>query len=253
MGIYAITGGATGIGAAIKQRLRNDGHTVIVADLKDADIIADLSSSDGRKQAIAGIVSASNGTLDGFVACAGVASHVPNKGLIAAVNYFGTTELVDGLSDALAANKGAALLVSSNSAPMPTDADFVDLLLAGDEDAAIKRAENIEGQAVYSGGKQAVARWMRRNIGRLTQQGIRINAIAPGYTQTPMTQAVEESEEYGQAIRDFMASIPVGRPGQPEDMANTAAFLLSDAAEFICGSVIFVDGGHDALLRPDSF
>ena len=159
----------------------------------------------------------------------------------------------EGLAELLGKSKGAAVLISSNSAPMSTDSKFVDLLLDGDENAALAHVEGIDGQAAYSGSKQAVARWMRRNINRFAQLGIRVNAIAPGYTQTPMTQAVEESEEYGQAIRDFMASIPVGRPGQPEDMAKATAFLLSDTASFICGSVIFVDGGHDAMLRPDQF
>ncbi len=253
MAVYAMTGGATGIGAAIKEQLRKGGHEVIVVDIKDADVIADLSNTEGRQKAIAGIRSACPAALDGFIACAGVATHVANKALIPAVNYFGTTELVDGLADLLASSKGAVLLVSSNSAPMSTDNDYVDLLLNNDEPAALSHVENIDGQAAYSGSKQAVARWMRRNVNRFAQQGVRINAIAPGYTQTPMTRAVEESEEYGQAIRDFMASIPVGRPGQPEDMANAAAYLLSDAASFVCGSVLFVDGGHDAMLRPDQF
>lgn len=253
MATYAMTGGATGIGAAIKESLCENGHKVIVADIKNADIIADLSSAEGRRAAIEGIQTAANGRLDGFIACAGVATHVPNKALIPAVNYFGTTELMEGLAELLGKSKGAAVLISSNSAPMSTDSKFVDLLLDGDENAALAHVEGIDGQAAYSGSKQAVARWMRRNINRFAQLGIRVNAIAPGYTQTPMTQAVEESEEYGQAIRDFMASIPVGRPGQPEDMAKATAFLLSDTASFICGSVIFVDGGHDAMLRPDQF
>lgn len=253
MATYAMTGGATGIGAAIKEQLRSAGHSVIVTDIKDADVIADLSNKEGRQAAVEGITAACNGVLDGFIACAGVASHVPNKKLIPAVNYYGTTELTDGVADLLASRQGSVLLISSNSAPMSTESEFVDLLLDGDETAALQFVEGIEGQAAYSGSKQAVARWMRRNVNRFAQSGVRINAIAPGYTQTPMTKAVEESEEYGQAIRDFMASIPVGRPGQPEDMANAAAFLLSEAASFICGSVIFVDGGHDAMLRPDRF
>ena len=45
----------------------------------------------------------------------------------------------------------------------------------------------------------------------------------------------------------------MGRPGEPEDIANAAGFLLSESAGFICGSVLFVDGGHDAMLRPDQF
>lgn len=253
MGMYAMTGGATGIGAAIKQRLRKNGHSTIVVDIKDADIIADLSTKAGRQSAISGIAEACGGALDGFIACAGVASHVPNKGLIPSVNYYGTTELLSGVAELLAKNNGSALLVSSNSAPMCSEDSYVDLLLDGDETAALEHVAGIDGQAAYSGSKQAVARWMRRNTSHFASMGVRVNAIAPGYTQTPMTRAVEESEEYGQAIRDFMATIPVGRPGKPEDMANAAEYLLSDAASFVCGSVIFVDGGHDAMLRPDQF
>ena len=253
MGNYAMTGGATGIGAAIKESLKNSGHDVVVVDIKDADIEADLSSSEGRLAAVNGIVERCGDGLDGFIACAGVGGHVPNKALISSVNYFGTTELVDGILNLLSLRNGAALLVSSNSAPMPTDSAFVDLLLEGDESKAATHAESMEGQQVYSGSKQGVARWMRRNISRISALGVRINAIAPGYTQTPMTRDVEESEQYGAAIREFLASIPVGRPGKPADMAAAAMFLLSEEASFINGSVLFSDGGHDAMLRPDEF
>jgi NAD(P)-dependent dehydrogenase (short-subunit alcohol dehydrogenase family) len=253
VGIYALTGGATGIGAAIKSQLLEQGHTVIVVDIKSADIEADLSSTAGRTAAIEALNSKAASGLDGFIACAGVASHVPNKALIASVNYFGTVDLVAGVKDLLAAKKGSVILISSNSAPMQTSSEYVELLLAGDEAGAGKVADAIEGQAVYSGSKQAVARWMRRNTADYARAGIRMNAIAPGYTQTPMTEAVAKDPNYSDAIKQFMDSIPVGRPGKPEDMANMVSFLLSPAASFVCGSVIFVDGGHDAMLRPDNF
>jgi NAD(P)-dependent dehydrogenase (short-subunit alcohol dehydrogenase family) len=80
-----------------------------------------------------------------------------------------------------------------------------------------------------------------------------MNAIGPGYTRTPLSQAVENDPTYGDAIKEFIATIPVGRPGLPEDMANAASFLLSDKAGFICGVMLFVDGGHDAAMRPDQF
>lgn len=81
--------------------------------------------------------------------------------------------------------------------------------------------------------------------------GITINAVAPGYIETPMTQAVANDATYGEAIRQFVASIPAGRPGLPEDVANLVEFLLSDKASFVCGALLFVDGGHDAMFRPD--
>jgi NAD(P)-dependent dehydrogenase (short-subunit alcohol dehydrogenase family) len=68
-----------------------------------------------------------------------------------------------------------------------------------------------------------------------------------------MTAAVKDDPNYGDAIRQFVASIPVGRPGLPEDMAKAVSFLCSDDAAFICGTVLFVDGGHDAMMRPDQF
>ena len=253
MKTYAMTGGASGIGAAIKQSLLDAGHQLIVVDIANADIEADLSSAEGRQAATDGICAAAPDGLDGFIACAGVGSHVPNLPLIAAVNYLGTIELVEGLRESLARKNGSVVLISSNSAPMDTNAAYVDALLAGDEAELAAQLEGMEGQTVYSGSKQAVARWMRRNTAEYAAQGIRMNAVAPGYTETPMTAAVKDDPNYGDAIRQFVASIPVGRPGAPEDMAKAVSFLLSDDASFFCGAVLFVDGGHDAMMRPDQF
>jgi NAD(P)-dependent dehydrogenase (short-subunit alcohol dehydrogenase family) len=253
MKTYAMTGGASGIGAAIKQNLLEAGHQLIVVDIANADIEADLSEPAGRQAAISSILASAPNGLDGFIACAGVGSHVPNLPLIAAVNYFGTTELVEGLRECLAQKNGAVVLISSNSAPMATNPGYVDALLAGDQAELATQLQSMEGQTVYSGSKQAVARWMRRNTAEYAQQGIRMNAVAPGYTETPMTAAVKDDPNYGDAIRQFVASIPVGRPGAPEDMAKAVNFLFSEDAAFICGSVLFVDGGHDAMMRPDQF
>jgi len=250
MGNFAITGGATGIGAAIRKRMMDDGHSVVVVDIQQADVVADLSNPTGRAVALAAIRERCNEGLDGFIPCAGVASQAPPK-LTTSLNYYGTVELVDGLRDLLSKNNGSVLLVSSNSAPMCDHPDYIEILLEQDEAAALVCADSINGHQAYSGTKQAIVRWMRRNINEFSAQGIRINAIAPGYTQTPMTKKVEEDPAYGPAIKEFMDSIPIGRPGQPEDMANAASFLLSNQASFITGSLLFIDGGHDAMIRPD--
>ena len=253
MKTYAMTGGATGIGAAIKESLTAAGHHLIVVDIKDADIEADLSSAEGRSTAIAAITAAAPDGLDGFIACAGVGSHIPDPSLISNVNYLGTTELVTGVADALAAKHGAVVLISSNSAPMCTNTAYIEALLDNDTDWLSTELASIDGHTAYSGSKQAVARWMRRNTAAYAARGVRMNAVAPGYTETPMTAAVKNDATYGDAIREFVASIPVGRPGAPEDMANAVNFLLSEEASFVCGSVLFVDGGHDAMLRADQF
>ncbi|WP_372796745.1 SDR family oxidoreductase [Litorivivens sp.] len=253
MGTYAMTGGATGIGAAIRQHLEGAGHRLIVVDLKAADINADLSSSTDREQAIQGIRAAAKDGLDGFIACAGVSGSVPVKSLIPSVNYFGAVELVEGLRDILARKRGAVVLISSNSAPMDTRQDYVDALLASDEQAAMAMAGETDGHSLYSGSKQALARWMRRNTQAYAAEGIRLNAVAPGYTRTPMTEGVAKDPAYADAIKQFLDSIPLKRAGESEDIAKAVSYLLSDDASFVCGSVLFVDGGHDAMLRPDTF
>lgn len=253
MGTYVITGGASGIGKAIAEQLKKEGHSTLAVDIQEADIVADLSSPEGRASAIEAIREATEDELQGLITCAGIGSHVPNNSLITKVNYFGSVDLIEGLREHLAAKKAAVLLVSSNSAPMETNPEFVESLLNNDAERACAVAEEMQGQPVYSGTKQAVTIWMRRNTASYAAQGIRMNAIGPGYTQTPLSAAVEDNPTYGDAIKQFIATIPIGRPGQPEDMADAASFLLSERAGFICGAMLFVDGGHDAMMRPDSF
>jgi NAD(P)-dependent dehydrogenase (short-subunit alcohol dehydrogenase family) len=253
MGSYIVTGGASGIGAAIKQQLEAEGNRVLAVDIQEADITANLATTEGREEARQGILEAASDGIAGLICCAGVGAHVPDRALITAVNYFGAVDLVEGLREALAAANAPVLLVSSNSAPMETQPAYVQALLAGDESGAAAIAADMPSQPVYSGSKQALTVWMRRNVQSYAAQGIRINAIGPGYTRTPLSAAVEDDPTYGDAIKQFIESIPVGRPGVPEDMAQAASFLLSDKASFICGAMLFVDGGHDAMMRPDSF
>ena len=66
-----------------------------------------------------------------------------------------------------------------------------------------------------------------------------------------MTAAVVQDETYGDLIKEFVASIPIGRPGQPEDVANLISFLLSPEGSYIAGSLIYCDGAHDAMMRPE--
>jgi len=252
MKTFALTGGASGIGAAIKTRLLDAGHKLIVVDVRDADIEADLGSPAGRQAAIDAVQALAPEGLDGLLACAGVGPFVPKLELLPAVNYFGAVELVAGLRNLLEKKHGGVILVSSNSAPMSSNEAYVDALLQGDQAAVTAAIEGMEGQPLYSGSKLALARWMRANAPDYAKSGVRMNAVAPGYIETPMTAATANDPVYGDAIREFVASIPIGRPGLPEDIANSVSFLFSEQASFICGSVLFIDGGHDALMRPDS-
>ncbi len=255
MSTYALTGGATGIGAAIKESLRAAGHDVIVIDLRDADVAADLSTPAGRDAAIAGIRERAADGLDGLIPCAGLGPHVDDKSLIVKVNYFGAVAVTEGVRDLLEKRRGSVVMISSNSAPMGHDDAYFECLMAGDEAGACARiaAMGNDGQAAYGGGKFALACWLRRNSQNWAQAGVRLNAVAPGFTSTPLTDAGLEDPQFGGLMKDFVDSIPIGRAGLPEDIAAGVRYLLSEDAGFVVGSILFIDGGHDALFRPDQF
>jgi gluconate 5-dehydrogenase len=98
--------------------------------------------------------------------------------------------------------------------------------------------------AAYTAAKGAVSALTRALAVELGPLGIRCNAIAPGYFRTDATAAVVESE-FGQAIRN---RIPLRRWGDPRDLGGIAAFLASDAASYVNGAVITIDGGLTAAL-----
>lgn len=254
MGIYAITGAATGIGAALKSQLLAAGHELVSVDIKAGDVIADLSTAEGREAAIAGIRERAPDGLDGFIPCAGLPPVARPLSLIAQVNYFAVVATVEGLKDLVAMKRGSVLIVASNSAPMiPRDDPFVDACLAGDELAACAHIETRDGHTAYAGSKRAVTTWMRRNIVSYARAGVRMNAVAPGITRTPLSEQVMSDDELGPAMQAFGKSVPLGGTAQPEQIANVMRFLLSEDANFVCGSVVFVDGGSDAMLRSDDF
>lgn len=254
MAQFVLTGGATGIGAAIKKNLLLKGHSCFVVDIKDADLVVDLSHQSDRQKAIDVINETFPDGIDGFIPCAGVGPNVVPHSLIAKINYFGSVELVEGLVDLLVKKSGSVVMISSNSASMAgTNQDYIRHLLNFDEQSAASLIDTLDGHNAYAGSKQAITRWMRKKSTEYAQKGIRINAVAPGIVQTPLTDGVMEDKLLGALMKDFGESVPLGRLGTPDDVANLVWFLLSGQAQYIHGSVLFVDGGHDAMLRPDEF
>jgi NAD(P)-dependent dehydrogenase (short-subunit alcohol dehydrogenase family) len=251
MSTYVLTGGATGIGAAIKARLKGAGHQVVVLDLREADIEVDLSEASQRQAAITALLDILPESIEGIITCAGVASHFPDLKKILSINYTGSIEIINGLRQRLAPGS-SVVMVSSNSAPLCQKPELVELLLEDQWQNIDTMLPEVSGHDCYSGSKQAVAKWMRKHAPEFAGQGIRLNAIAPGYTETAMTKAVADDPQYGDAIRQFVASIPMQRPGYPEDMADAVEFLLSDKASFVAGSMLYIDGGHDAMFRHKS-
>lgn len=253
MKTYAITGSATGIGAEVKKMIAECGDKIITVDIKDADIIADLSTPEGREIAIEAIHKEAPDGLDGFIPCAGLGPQVPDTALVISVNYFGAKVLTEGLKDLLVKKKGTVVMVVSNSASFPgLNPDLIKFMLEdNDEEAACKLVKTIDGATAYAASKQALTRWMRRQTPGWAGEGVRMNAIAPGATMTPLLQEGLEHPVFGEGIRSF--TVPTGDFGTPEQIASVILFLLSEQASFCCGSVFFVDGGTDALLRPDEF
>ena len=261
MGTIAVTGAGSGIGAATAARLRADGHTVIGVDLKGAEVEADLGTPEGRATAIAEVTDRSGGVLQGLVPCAGVAG-MPDRAasLLVSVNYFGTVELLEGLRPLLAAGApSAAVAISSNSTTTQPGYSLalVDALLEGDEAAAREVADSGKGGSLnaYPASKNAVAKWVRRNA--VTPEwggsGITLNAVAPGMIATPMIDEGRTDPMIKQGLEMFEGTIAVGRPGKPEEIAGLIAYLLGPEARFFCGSIVYCDGGTDALFRANDW
>lgn len=255
MRTIVLSGAASGIGAAVRSRLERDGCRVLGVDLRDAEVVADLSDAAGRERALAEVRALAGERLDGLVACAGIGPQFEPRSRILSVNYFGAIALLDGLRPLLACGEApAAVAVSSNSATIAPGADgpLAAACLAGDEGEARRLAEETDGATAYAASKLALARWVRRQATRpeWAGAGIRLNAVAPGAVRTPLLEEGLEHPVFGAAIRGF--PIPLGgRFGRPEQIAAAICVLLSSDASFCCGSVLFVDGGSDALLRAD--
>jgi len=258
MGLYAVSGSASGIGAAVRKHLEVGGHKVIGIDLRGAEIEADLSQAAGRIVAVAELDRLSQGRLDGLVAAAGLgASHEPIARIVA-VNYFGCVALIEGARGALVragasggagGAGGSAVAVSSNTALALPDfgGPLEDVCLAGREADALAQAAELDGPRCYVSAKRALVRWVRRQAPEWMRAGVRLNAIAPGPVRTPLRDRDRAHPVIGPNFDAFPQ--PAGRPAEPEEIASAIGFLL--AHPYCSGTVLCVDGGGDAVMRPD--
>ena len=242
-----VTGSASGIGAATRARLESQGVRVVGADLRDAEVEADLSTPEGRAELVARATELTDGVLDGVVTAAGL-SHGP---AVVPVNYFGTVESLRGLRPLLARSAAPRVVtVSSIGGLRDHDAELVAACLAGAERDAVRRAEQLSYALVYNSTKAAMERWLRgaAPTPEWAGAGITVNAVAPGVVETPlMTEALADPATRERLTRENHS--PLHWPARVEEIAAPIAWLASPEASYVTGQVLYADGGYEVHLR----
>jgi NAD(P)-dependent dehydrogenase (short-subunit alcohol dehydrogenase family) len=234
-----VTGSASGIGKATAARLAKNGDRVIGVDLRDAEVIADLSTPEGCTAMAHKIESITSGKLDAVVANAGV------SGMNAyAINYWGAIGTLEALRPMLLRSSAPrAAVTASVVATFPHNPKIIAALEAGERNPPSNPGEP------YVNSKHAIARWVRRAGGsqEWSGSGILLNAIGPGVVDTNLVAAFKDQPDVVSVIENS----PLKRIAQAEEMAEVFAFLVSPQNTFLSGQIIYVDGGLDAHNRPD--
>jgi len=238
--IALVTGGSRGIGAAICAELGAAGATVVVNYVRDESAAAAVSArvrdAGGRTEAVQGDVS----TAEGAAALVSrVESEVGPIDIL--VNNAGITrdDLIMRLSEddwrmVIDTNLGGAFFTCrALSRPMLKRRAGAIVNIS-----SIVGVHGNAGQTNYAASKAGLIGLTKSLAKELGGRGIRVNAIAPGYIATELTDALPE-----EARTAILGNTPLGRLGEPDDVARAVRFLVSDAAGFITGDVLAVDGG----------
>ena len=229
-----VSGGSSGIGAAIAHAFAAAGCRVVATGASQAEVAAaqndkafaaiDLRVLDVRDGAAVQALLETIDTLDVLVNCAGTirrggAEHDPEVfAEVLDINLSGTMRVCTAARSKLAAQRGCIV----NTASM--------LSFFG--------AGLVPG---YSASKGGVAQLTKSLAIAYAAEGIRVNAVAPGWIATPLTQPLQDDPARAEAI---VARTPLGRWGAPDDVAGPVLFLASAAARFVTGAILPVDGGY---------
>lgn len=243
--IAIVTGAARGIGAAIAQRLGSDGFAVGVLDLDEhacADTVARVEAAGGRALAVGVDVSDVDQVTAAVTRVATALGRptalVNNAGITRDNLLFKMTE--QDWDSVLAVHLRGSFLMSRAVQRYMTEAGWGRIVNLSSTSALGNR-----GQANYAAAKAGLQGFTKTLAIELGKFGVTVNAVAPGFIATDMTRAT--AQRLGVTFEDFQqaaaAKIPVGRVGQPEDIAAAVSFLVGEEAGFVSGQVIYVAGG----------
>jgi NAD(P)-dependent dehydrogenase (short-subunit alcohol dehydrogenase family) len=250
MRTVVVTGSASGIGAAVRARVEAQGDRVVGVDLHHAEVCEDLSAVAGRTRAIDGVLDRTDGRIDGLAVFAGVGPYL-DPTLQARVNYFATIATIEGLRPALVRGTAPSAVVASSIAASvaPFDQALVEAMLDGDEARSVALID--DAGVAYASAKRAITISIRRAAPRWIQDGVRLNAIAPGSTNTPLMEHTLKDPVWRE--RTEAIPVPIGRFAEPSEIADAVMWMMSPTATYLVGAYLVVDGGTDALVRPDQF
>lgn len=235
-----ITGGASGIGYAFVQAAVADGAECFATARDESESkhlhpilpperiwVGDLTNADAQAQVVVSAIEAMGG-LDGFVHSAGIFDH---RGAL-------ETSLSDW-QRVFDINLTAAFVIARDCARHMVETGSGSIVLLSSQIGLIGHPR----AAAYTASKSAVNGLMKALALELAPCGIRVNAVGPGPIATPMTAVARGDAERSKRL---LASIPLARFGQPDEIAAAIRFLLSDAASFITGQILCADGGVTA-------
>lgn len=246
--VAIVTGGARGIGAAIAQRLAVQGRAVAVVDLDEGSTgatVEAIRSAGGRAVGIGADVSKSD-AVEAAVARTAEELGAPtilvnNAGILRDNLLFKMTD--DDWDAVVAVHLRGAFLMSRAVQRHQVEAGWGRIVSLSSTSALGNR-----GQANYAAVKAGLQGFTKTLAIELGRYNVTANAIAPGFIATDMLK--QTAERMKVSFDDFLAAaakeIPVARVGQPEDVAEAAAFFASDAASFVSGQVLYVAGGPKA-------